>query len=153
MMVTLAALPPIARAAEQDWGFIKFAEVRAYRMNWDKENAFNSILREGGGLNETRLPKEGVTLNEKQIAALKAAVTGPQKNSGVGLGCFFPHHAFVFYDKGGASTGHIDVCFLCSACGVEPAGFTNECDLKALAKLIQDLGLPLSNPAWPSKRE
>lgn len=150
LMVALTALPPMANAAEQDWRFIKFAEVRAYRMNWDKEDALNSILRDGGGLNETRLPKEGVPLNDKQIAALKAAVTGPQKNTGVGVGCFHPHHAFVFYNDRGAVMGHIDVCFLCGGCQMEPMGFSERCNLSAVEELIRELGMPLSNPAWPS---
>jgi hypothetical protein len=66
----------MAKAGEHDWEFIKFSEVRAYRMNWDKMDSFASIIRDGGGLNATRLPTEGVQLDETQIAALKKAVTG-----------------------------------------------------------------------------
>lgn len=148
-----AAPPPISKAGDQDWGFIKFAEVRAYRMNWEKKNSFDSIIREGGGLNATRLPLEGVALDETQIAALKSAVTGKQANTGEGLGCFYPHHAFVFYNREGAMTGRIDVCFICRACSVEPAGLSKMCNLKALEELVQKLGIPLRNPAWDSESE
>jgi hypothetical protein len=148
-----AAPPPATKAGEHDWGFIKFAEVRAYRMNWEKMNSLASIIREEGILNAKRLPVEGVLLDEAQIATLKKAATGKQPLDGEGLGCFYPHHAFVFYNREGTITGYLDVCFICRGTQGEPAGFSEKGNLKALEELFQKLGIPLSNPAWESKPE
>lgn len=63
LMMVASTISPMAKAGEHDWEFIKFSEVRAYRMNWDKMDSFASIIRDGGGLNATRLPTEGVQLD------------------------------------------------------------------------------------------
>jgi hypothetical protein len=148
------AEPPAAsKAGDHDWGFIKFAEVRAYRMNWEKMNSPASIIHEEGVLNATRLPVEGVLLDETQVATLKKAATRKQPLDGEGLGCFYPHHAFVFYNRDGTITGYLDVCFICRGTQGEPAGFPEKGNIKSLEELFQKLGIPLSNPDWDLKTE
>jgi len=133
-----------------DWGFIQFSEVRAFRLNWDDEYSFEGLFLEPNKLNRNRLPKKGVRLNAEQIEQLHKAVTGSHLHLQRywAAACFYPHHAFAFYNSDGKITGHIDICFLCSNYGGEPSGFAETWDLSALAILLKDLGIPLHNPAW-----
>jgi hypothetical protein len=71
----------------------------------------------------------------------------------MGLDCFYPHHAFVFYNHEGAMTGYIDLCFICRGHSSQPEGFSMPVNLRALEELMQKLGIPLRNPAWDSKTE
>lgn len=130
-----------------DWGFLQFSEVRAYRLNWDDEYAFEGLVGDNEKLNRTRVPKAGISLNKKQVAQLQQAVTGRHPSHPVAM-CFYPHHAFAFYDDRGRVVGHIDVCFLCSNYGGKPNGFADNWDLSKLALLFNELGMPLSNPKW-----
>lgn len=129
------------------WHFSGFSEVRAFRLNWDDKYAFDRIINQDGSLNVTRMPKKGVLLTNKQVGQLEAAVTGVHPDHPVAL-CFYPHHAFVFYNDSREIVGHINVCFLCSNYSGEPKGFADNWNLDELRKLISDLGLPLSNPDW-----
>jgi hypothetical protein len=152
LLASCSTKPPASKGPvhEHDWGFMKFTEVRAFQLNWDDQNAMAPLLSHRGKFNKTRQPKEGILLNDQQVATLKSAVTGshPEMQS---ARCFYPHHAFVFYGSRGGVTGLIEVCFLCQ--GWQPTvGFADHCDLNALETLVQDLEMPLSNPAWPMVR-
>lgn len=136
-----------AARAGGDWGFLKFAEVRAFRMNWDDEMSMDYFVGEKGRLNATRMPKDGVRLNGEQVERLRAAVTGKHPTHPVAM-CLYPHHAFAFYDAKGKMVGHINVCFLCANYMGDPEGFARTWDLAAIAQVVKDLGMPLSNPAW-----
>ncbi|GEP46374.1 hypothetical protein [Brevifollis gellanilyticus] len=138
-----------------DWGFLKFAEVRAYRMNWKEEDAMEDFANREGRLNPTRRPKEGVKLNAGQVTRLQQAITGhhpkPRTVSGQVppvMACFYPHHAFAFRDEKGQHVGWIEVCFICGGHRGEPRSFSETVDMKAVATLLKDLGIPLWNPAW-----
>ena len=103
-MVTCAV---ISRAAIYNWRF-DFAEVRAYRINWDDPESMESLLhsRSDSGdtaatvddLNPTRLPVDGVRLTDKQVARLRNAVCGYHMSHWQ-ASCFWPHHAFLFLDE------------------------------------------------------
>lgn len=129
------------------WHFGEFKEVRAYRMNWDDEHSSDTIIDSDGKLNETRLPENGVVLNQAQIEKLKAAVTGNHPDHPT-AGCFAPHHAFLFFDKSGEVIAHIDICFLCFNYNGSPKGFADFWDIEALDSLIEEIGLPIENKEW-----
>lgn len=116
-------------------------------MNWDDEQSMDDFVGEKGKLNATRLSKDGVRLNREQVDRLRLAVTGKHPLHPVAA-CFYPHHAFAFYDAKGRMIGHISICFLCLNYGGEPKEFADRWDLGAIAKIVEDLGMPLSNPAW-----
>ncbi|MEM7698809.1 MAG: hypothetical protein AAF236_10430 [Verrucomicrobiota bacterium] len=130
-----------------EWHFTNFSEVRAFRLNWEDEDAFDRILDQDGNLNPTRLPKDGVVLTDAQITALEAAVTGEHPDHPVAA-CFYPHHAFIFYGETGEIIGHINICFLCSNYSGDPPGFASNWNLAALRDIFDDIGMPLSNPDW-----
>lgn len=98
-------------------------------------------------MNATRMPDAGIILTDEQVAKLEAAVTGNHPEHPI-ADCFYPHHAFVFYDESGGIVGHINICFLCSNYSGEPSGFPNHWNLDELAKLITEIGMPLRNPNW-----
>ena len=129
------------------WHFSKFSEVRAYRINWDDEYAFDPIINKDGKLNETRMPKEGVLLTKEQVALLESAVTGIHAEH-LRAYCFYPHHAFVFYDDLGKVVGHINICFLCSNYSGEPKHFADYWNVDSLGELISGMGIPLKNQSW-----
>ena len=135
-----------ATLTDGNWHF-EFAAIRAYRMNWDDPHSFDRIINYEGVLNKTRSPEEGVALSQKQIEQLGAAVTGdhPQHPT---TECFYPHHAFLFYDKNGIIVGHLDVCFKCSKFKGEPEGFSDYGDLNALESLFGDIDIPIHNENW-----
>jgi hypothetical protein len=133
--------------AMQDWGFLKFAEVKAYRTNWRDEYSRDLIVNDRGRLNPARYPKEGIPLGASQVNQLRKAVTGSHKPHNRAY-CFNPHHAFVFYDASGKIVGNIDICFSCLNYHAVPKGFAEDWDLRALKKLFEELGIPIKNPAW-----
>jgi hypothetical protein len=130
------------------WHFSGFDEVRAYRMNWDELQSEHEIVNRDGSLNPTRIPEYGVRLTEAQVERLEAAVTGTHPDH-PHAGCFYPHHAFLFFDSSRRIVGHIDICFLCSNYSGHPAGYATNWDLGQLEELIKDIGVPLLNPKWP----
>ena len=136
------------KGAPGDWGFLKFAEVRAFRMNWNDPYRTPSIVVHGNRLNSTRIPKTGIPLDAKQVALLRSAITGPRPLPDAYAACFDPHHAFVFYDHLGKVVGHIDICFQCAGYEATPKGFSDELNWKALTTLMKDLGIPIENPKW-----
>ncbi|MEM9346556.1 MAG: hypothetical protein AAGB26_08055 [Planctomycetota bacterium] len=117
-------------------------------MNWDDEDALESIIARDGSLNPTRLPEDGVELSSKQIESLKTAITGHHPEHGVAL-CMYPHHAFLFFDQTGEVIGHIDICFLCSNYSASPRdAFSSVWNLEAIQELIRDIGFPIKNWEW-----
>jgi len=129
------------------WHFDGVAEVRAFQMNWEVEHSYDRILSDDGKLNESRAPIEGIALSHSQIEKLRAAVTGSHPEHPT-TECFYPHHAFLFYDKEGAIIGHIDVCFKCSKFEGSPKGFSEYGDLAALEALVIEIGMPIRNDNW-----
>lgn len=135
-----------ATPTDGNWHF-EFAAIRAYRMNWEDPHSFDRIINYEDVLNKTRLPEEGVALSQKQIVKLGAAVTEDHSEHST-TECFYPHHAFLFYDKNGAIVGHLDVCFKCSKFEGEPEGFSDNGDFEALESLFGDMDIPIHNGNW-----
>jgi len=129
------------------WHFSGFNEIRAYRLNWEDEHSMNPIVNQDGSLNPTRIPKEGVPLTEAQVKRLEAAVTGSHPEHPVAA-CFYPHHAFLFFDGSRKIVGHINICFLCSNYRGQPEGYARNWNLSQLEELLKDIGIPLRNPKW-----
>lgn len=150
-LLLLLALPLIASCTNGSkpgaWHFSGFSEVRAFRLNWEDKHSFDRIINQDGSLNDTRLPEAGIILTDQQVSRLEAAVTGTRPEHPV-ADCFYPHHAFVFYNESGEIIGHLNICFLCSNYSGEPSGFAASLDFDKLAKIVTDIGMPLRNPNW-----
>jgi hypothetical protein len=130
--------PPIPA----NWPDKEYAEVRAYLYN-PGEKPGNLILQKGK-LHPEVVNPEGIKLEAKQVEQLLVTFRGKAGN-GMGVGCFEPHHGFVFYDRGGNPVADVTVCFLCiqGVARPSPAGSMTTWDLDALKRLVQDLGLPV----------
>jgi hypothetical protein len=151
--VTLTAcssVQPKPKSGPEDWGFIRFTEVRAFRMNWKDQYSMNSILARHGHLNKTRIPSNGIVLDDKQVSLLRSAILGLGPPYQISL-CIRPHHAFVFY-SGKKVVGYIDICFQCESHRGMPNAFAQWLDWKALSALVEDLGIPIQNPKWREER-
>lgn len=138
-------------SAHFDWGFLKFSEVRAFRINWSDEDAFDGLVGEKNKLNPTRFPTDGVLLTSLQVERLQEAVTGAHSEHLVAA-CYNPHHSFAFYDSAGQIVGHIDICFLCWNYRSNPPGFAKTWNLAELSGLLTELGIPLRNEKWTTMR-
>jgi hypothetical protein len=119
-------------------------------MNWNDKYSTKSIVNPNGHLNRTRIPKNGIPLDAKQVGLLRSAITGVRPSPGGQMMCFEPHHAFVFYNAERVA-GYIDICFLCDNYRGEPDGFAQWLDWEALSAVVQDLGMPIENPKWDNE--
>ena len=79
----------------------------------------------------------------EQVKRLIAAVTGEHPRH-FRASCFFPRHAFVFYDAAHAPCAWVEVCFECSKTRGMPTGTAAYVDIPALAELCDELRLRLS---------
>ena len=139
-----SSLPPEHEqlAIPDNWPGIEYTEVRVYLYN-PGEKPGNLILQKDK-LHPEVVNPEGIKLDATQVERLFATFRGKAGN-GVGVGCFEPHHGFVFYDREGKPVADVSVCFLCiqGVARPSPAGSMTTWDWDPLKRLIQDLGLPV----------
>ena len=134
-----------------EWLFAKSQEVRAFRINWDDETSSRSLVGHDSLLNPTRVPIDGVLLNNKQVERLKKAVLDDHPPHPVAA-CHYPHHGFVFTDPQRAIIGHIEICFMCSNKRTKPNGFADYWDFDVLEELVSDLGIEIANQEWGANK-
>lgn len=130
----LASTPASSRPEARSWPGVPYLEVRAYYSSEPFALSFTQA-----GVPDTVTDKTGVLLSQEQERRLISAVTAHLQPY-VSFGCWFPRHAFVFYDPLGKPVSEIDVCFHCM---VVNGGPSESPDLGELAELVGDLGLPL----------
>lgn len=129
--------PPSPRTAvrtSSGWPGVVFLEVRAYYSSKPFSYPFKQH-----GIPDSVEDSDGVLLNEYQVRQLISAVTARLEPYDV-FSCWFPRHAFVFYDPFGEPVAEVDICFQCF---VVEGGPSDTPDIGALAELTTDLGLPL----------
>lgn len=129
--------PPIPA----DWPRVEYAEVRAYLYN-PGETPENLILQ-NGKLHPEVVNPDGIKLDATQTERLLTLLRNKAPD-GSAVGCFAPHHGFVFYDREGNPVADVTVCFLCELGVAEPGDHSmTTWDFAALGRLVQDLGLPV----------
>lgn len=121
------------------WVPAKYAKVIAYRFA-DLSIPAGSLIANGAVSTvelERKKLKETV-LSEEQIAKLLAAAPGSAP-SGDPVGCYEPHHIFVFVDDAGHALAAVEICFQCMSAVYLPASKSyTEPDFRALAKLSDE---------------
>ena len=122
------------------WAGVPFAEVRAYAWSADPSTA--AVILPGITLNPDVINKEGAPLTAAKVARLRSAVTGNRPPHGKAL-CYSPHNAFVFYNAEKRPVAYVELCFSCLRYTAEPQGTAEAFDLIALAKLFEELKLPM----------
>lgn len=129
-------------SAPADWPAVEYTEVRAYLYDCGLSDQDNLILRDGKLHPDVANP-EGIELTDAQVTQLLKAIYHREPD-GRGGGCFIPHHGVVFYNREGKPVADLSICFLCDLVADNPRGAdTQRWDLKALAQLMRDLGLPV----------
>lgn len=132
--VRSAPAPSPSMPATSSWPGVAYLEVRAYYSSEPFSDPFMQ-----GGIPDQVDDKDGALLNRDQERRLISAVianVGPYEV----FGCWYPRHAFVFYDPLGKPVAEVDICFECM---IVEGGPSDAPDVGALAELASDLGLPL----------
>jgi hypothetical protein len=124
--------PPPAGPA---WPPFEYNEVRAYHVH--KPLVKSGLEGEGPGSVHA---KDGIVLSEAQERALLAALNAKAEPYEY-LDMFAPQHAFVFFNFFGDPVGAVEVDLYAFVI----VGFYEDPDILAVAKLIEDLGLPLGS--------
>lgn len=119
----VAQTPPrgyrgLARARGRRYPGVRFSTVRAFAYNRMGFNDFEYLLAPDGTLGPT-VVWPGTTLNEEQVERL-IALARQESFPKMYVGCFFPRHAFVFYDAHERPVAKLEVCFECLGVRAEP---------------------------------
>jgi hypothetical protein len=138
--VSVAAEAPAPRFVDPDWPSTEYSEVQAYFYGEISSSLLNPLLERDkaatlpAGVTRARLtPDQGRRLREILTKALPAQET---------LGCYYPHHAFIFYDGSGKPVAGFEVCFGCGNWLSRPEGLPEAIGLDALKNLVNEVGLP-----------
>lgn len=123
-----------------DWPRVPYAEVRAFFYNANAEN-FVPII-ENGELHKSVIDRNGVLLDVSQVDRLLDAVARPHSDFDVRAACYFPRHAFVFFDEKHQPVAFVEICFSCIAEDTSPK-LTHRVGFAELEQLCRDLSLPL----------
>ena len=138
----LAPSSPLALRTSSEWPGVAYLEVRAYYSS----TPFFDVMY--GGIPDHVDDKDGVLLSIDQEQRLIAAVSAKLKPYEV-FGCWYPRHAFVFYDPLGKPVAEVNICFECM---VVEGGPSDAPDIGGLAELVSDLGLPLGKEVVEAER-
>ena len=123
-----------------NWPGKPFSEVRAYCYDYTAEK--NGSFFINGRMHSGVMDPNGVKLSDAQVRRLLAALTTSQAKQSR-TPCYKPHHAYVFYGKGGEVVAVFEMCFGCNKFIETPDGLPEYIDTGALYQLTGELGLPL----------
>ena len=125
---------------------LKADQVRLFLVNWENEYGDDTGGIVQGNLNCKRQPINGVLLQQSHVDKLfQARMDETPANI---ILSFWAHHTFVFFSDS-KPIGCLDVSFESGRCRETPFyKQTGSWDLRAIAELIETLGLPVSNPEW-----
>jgi len=134
--------------AADEWPGVKFAEVRAYawKTGADGPPPEENLIREDMTLVDGVINKDGGVLTAEQVKRLLAAVTGEHEKHPVAE-CYTPHNAFLFYNAEKKPVAYVEICFDCLSTRKSQQKAPEWVDLPALAKLFEELKLPIGKYA------
>lgn len=135
----------------EGWPGVPYAEVRAYYYQHERAEPCCAPLRLPELMRKqppsdgwvTREPRAPLTADQQR--RLLAAVTG-RHEAYEPFGCFFPHHAFLFLDESRKPVAGVEICFACATSMAAPGDVAEYVDWRALAALVEELGLPVHPP-------
>lgn len=137
--LSIAAICGVSCSTTKTWP-PPHAQVRAYLYNLDSHGDVRFFKK--GHFNTSVVDTNGVRLDERQVDRFLAAVTGSHSDHNI-MGCYVPHHAFVFYDKKHKVTGWVELCFGCGNYRVSSRNAPEWLDINDLEDLAVELGLPV----------
>ena len=130
--------------AGEAWPGVKFVEARAYA--WPDDTETTAVILPGMKLKLGMVNQDGAVLSPDQIKRLRAAVTGRHPDYAVAA-CYIPHNAVVFYDAEKKPVAFFEICFGCLGTRPEPGGTATWVDFLGLAKIFDELKLPMGASA------
>lgn len=122
-----------------DWPQTPYAEVRGFFYNAEGNGSVPII--EDGELHKSVLDRNGVLLNASQIERLLDAVARPHSDFNFRVACYFPRHAFVFFDEMHHPVAYVEICFSCFGENTSPR-LPHRVGHAELQRLCHDLSLP-----------
>ena len=140
----VAALLASARtvgAGSTSWPPTGYVEVRAYLYNLDGE-PLARILKQAK-LHATVWNPKGAALSKAQIATVQRAVADYHPDfHRIPAGCYYPRHAFVYYDAQQKPVGFVEICFSCWGYRTSPE-HSGDLDFETLKKIFVKLNIPV----------
>ena len=94
-------------------------------------------------------------LSNDEIAKLRDILSKraeKEENQANQSDCFWPHHAFVFYDEKWQPKAHISICLTCGTFQGKPEGVEFWLDVAELQKFIKKLKLPVFKYSSPREK-
>ena len=122
-----------------NWPQVSYSEVRGFFYNADGIEGVPII--EDGELHKTVVNRDGVLLNASQVERLLDAVARPHSVDSRAL-CYWPRHAFVFFDEKHHPVAFVEICFSCTAERTSPT-LQHRVGFDELRRLCKELSLPL----------
>jgi hypothetical protein len=132
-----------AEPAKELWPEKPFVHVVAYCYTPFQDERGTSITFDDGSLNIGVIRATTVRLNADQTTKLRKILSTDTDSTHGGVLCYYPHHAFVFYDAEWKVTASIDVCFQCSDYKSRPSSVSDSVDIAALNTFCSQIGLPV----------
>jgi hypothetical protein len=137
LVVTLVC---ISCSSNRAWPPKGYTEVRAFLYNLDSHGGLPCVTK--GRLDASIVDTNGTRLSDTQVSRLLAAVTGTHPDHNV-LGCYVPHHAYIFFDQKHRVVGWVELCFGCNNYRASSASAPEWLDIYDLRDLTVELGLPV----------
>lgn len=125
------------------WPKKPYKHVVAYCYNPFYDTRGTPITFDDGSLHAGVIRATTVRLDEAQTLKLREILSTDTNTSHGGVLCYYPHHAFVFYDAEWKVVSSIDICFLCDDYKCRPKGVSESVDLAAMKTFCSQIGLPI----------
>jgi hypothetical protein len=140
--LTLLIFMTIARGedAKQAWPPPNYAHVVAYVYDYTQDSRGGDPTFPDGSLHKGIIRAATVRLTSEQAKTLVDVISRPVEFH-ESEDCYYPHHAFVFYDTNWKPIGWFAVCWECGTYAASSKKFPEFIDLKPIRKLTKELGL------------
>lgn len=124
------------------WPPANFTHVVAYVYDDTQDPRGITPVFEDGSLHKGIIRSTTTRLSKEQTKTLVEAVSQTVEFH-ESEDCYYPHHAFVFYDANWKPLGWFAVCWECGNYEASSKKFPEYIDLKPIRKLNTELGLPV----------
>jgi hypothetical protein len=132
-----------AEPAKGLWPEKPFEHVVAYCYTPFQDDRGTSITFGDGSLNRGVIQATTVRLTAGQTNELRKILSTDTDSTHGGMLCYYPHHAFVFYDAGWKVAASVDICFQCTDYKSRPGSVSDSVNIAALHTFCSQIGLPV----------
>lgn len=159
LMVVLFFFQNVTNAQTVGFPGVAYKSVKMYMLNTKKSSSRPDSKIWKKDYYAFSKMGDGVSLNEKQVAALTKITTQDLSTLETGLSkCFFPRHGLIYFNGKNEPVASISICFECQKIDL----FPNEAEesaaeydtkaalkqLKSFEKIVEELGLQKFERAW-----